>query len=77
MALLKFPFSFIFYSIFLIYKLRRKKCISKIIIKKSTILYLCIDYLTNLIHSLLIINRKGPNEVLKRGFFSRILESLS
>jgi hypothetical protein len=69
-------FPFIFYYIFLIYKLRRRNVLPKIIIKRSTILYLFIDYLTNLIHSRLIINRKGPNEVLK-GFFSRILELLS
>jgi hypothetical protein len=63
-------FPFIFYSIFLIYKLRRRRnVLPKIIIKRSTILYLFIDYLTNLIHSRLIINRKGPNEVLK-GFLS-------
>jgi hypothetical protein len=70
-------FPFVFYSIFLIYKLRRRRnVLPKIIIKRSTILYLFIDYLTNLIHSRLIINRKGPNEVLK-GVFPRILELLS
>jgi hypothetical protein len=59
-------FPFIFYSIFLIYRLRRRRnVLPKIIIKRSTILYLFIDYLTNLIHSRLIINKKGPNEVLK------------
>jgi hypothetical protein len=45
----------------------------KIIIKRSTILYLFIDDLINLVHSRLIINRKGPKRFFSKNFGIAIL----